>query len=460
MRRDVRSVLNTRSKQAALAPRACASHCSSSLTSCRCTISKLKPLAQRYHICSVQEIVIKPKMGYCSDMTSSSPSRVLLAFDKFKGALRADQACDVVRRVLERERPHWKIDQAPISDGGDGFARLLTQAAGGIVLELEVEPVSAGAGPKRVTAEIGSLVARQLSVGARQVLGLTEEDRLMVVDMASVDGLGQRDPCRQDLWRSTTKATGELLEFCRQQGATCILLGVGGSCTNDLGLGALAALGLKFQAADGSVIDTPSPDLWPRIATIAGEVGPMPTLLVACDVDNPLLGVRGAAAVFGPQKGLQSNDLERLDGTSSDISRLLCEYFDRPLSIRELPGAGAAGGIAFGLIAGAGAKLISGFELIEQWLDIERRIAEADHLVTGEGCFDDSSWSGKGPGHLVRRAEQRGTSYAVLAGRLDVSPRESGYWSAISPRDLPTDQALSQTEARLEKATLAWLSSL
>jgi glycerate kinase len=164
------------------------------------------------------------------------------------------------------------------------------------------------------------------------------------------------------------------------------LLGVGGSATNDLGLGALSALGYAFGTAEGRPLAPPIPASWAQLARITGGVTrPIPPIRIACDVANPLLGPRGATAVFGPQKGLRPADFERLEAECARVAMLLCQHTGQSPELMAFPGAGAAGGIAFGLMAGTGARLLPGSSLVSTWLDLERRLAAADLVITGEG---------------------------------------------------------------------------
>src|SRR5262249_9138102 len=154
---------------------------------------------------------------------------------------------------------------------------------------------------------------------------------------------------------------------------------------------ALAALGLELQNARGEVVSPPIPARWREINRMNGKVHPpIPPMRIACDVSNPLLGPRGAAAVYGPQKGLRAADLPRLDHGRSRVAGMLGPRAPRPTPLWETPGAGAAGGIAFGLMTAAGAQLVAGFDLVSAWPDLEGRLARADLVITGEGRFDDS----------------------------------------------------------------------
>jgi glycerate kinase len=401
----------------------------------------------------------------------SAPRRVLVALDKFKGALGAEAACEVVRGVIQRERPSWQVDVAPLTDGGDGFCRILTAAAGGALHERVARgPLDERAGDSSVTAPIGVLELDALPPRARELLALDAgARRLAVVEMASASGLALVPRERLDVWRSSSYGTGELLAAARALGVDAILLGVGGSATSDLGLGALDALGLEFTSAEGEPLSPPVPELWPRVAQISGSLLPgLPPLRIACDVESPVFGPRGAAAVFGPQKGLRREDLERFEARAKRVARLLLRHFGVSGELAQRPGSGAAGGIAFGLSAAMGARLVPGSPLVAAWLGLEERLRAADWLVTGEGRYDESSASGKGPGALVALARAERRSVVVFAGAVSVGappPAEGeGEGSceliAISDPAVPLDRALADTARNLACSVERWLARL
>lgn len=383
--------------------------------------------------------------------------RVLLAFDKFKDALTAREACEIAGRALAERSPAWSFDVCPLADGGEGFGEILTAAAGG---ETRRYPVTGPRGTL-VDAAIGFVPLQQIPSGARQLLGLAGEpagdklrERVALIEMASASGLallaeGERDP-----WRTTTVGTGQLIRHAVEEDVALILLGVGGSATHDLGLGALAALGLEFHAGDGQCVQPPTPEQWSRIARLAGRVpAGVPPIRIACDVTNPLLGARGAAATYGPQKGLLATDLARLEHASGRMALLLCHHCQQPDSLMDAPGAGAAGGIAFGLMAAAGAQLLPGFDLVSAWLDLERRVAAADIVITGEGRFDDSSLSGKGPGAVAARALALGKRVHVFAGAVSARSSHDGLsLHAVTPPGTLLERALRETPLNLRRA--------
>ncbi len=384
--------------------------------------------------------------------------RALLAFDKFKDALSAPQACAITAESLRALHPDWTLDVCPLTDGGEGFCEILTAAVGGT---FETHTVTGPRGTP-IAARLGFVPFSGIPLSARTLLRIEnpeskiEHPRIAIIEMAAASGLALLPPESRDPWLTTTTGTGELIRLAARPGVVAILLGVGGSATSDLGLGALSALGLNFVSATGELVDPPTPSRWREIARLDGALpGDLPPLRIACDVANPLLGPDGAAAVYGPQKGLRPADLSRLDNESARLALLLCTHYAQPDSLMDLPGAGAAGGISFGLMAAARAQLISGFDLVSAWLDLGPRITAADLVITGEGRFDASSLSGKGPGALAARALALGKATHVFAGAVSAPPRPGLTLHAITPAGTPLATALREAPANLAAAVSA-----
>ena len=371
--------------------------------------------------------------------------RVLIAFDKFKDALTARQAGETVAAELRARHPDWKFDLCPLTDGGEGFCETLTQTAQGRLAHV---PVSGPRGAP-VNAPVGFVAGENIPGPARHHLPAVKT--LGIIDLPSASGLallatGQRDP-----WHTSTFGTGELLRHAAGGDAEAILLGIGGSATNDLGLGALAALGFRFLNAAGAAIAVPVPATWDQIQRIDGPRAiKLPPVFIACDVTNHLLGPRGATATFGPQKGLRAGDVPQLEAQAARLAALLCDACGQPHSLTDTPGTGAAGGIGFGLMAAFGAKLVPGFDLVSAWLDLPARLAAADLVLTGEGRFDATSLHGKGPGSLVTEARRLGKPVHVFAGSLGLPADQQLH--AITPAGLHLAEALPRTAEFLAAA--------
>lgn len=375
--------------------------------------------------------------------------RVLLAFDKFKDSLTAPAACAAAAEALHAVQPAWTTDACPLADGGEGFAAILTDAAGGRTHAVTVT------GPRGapVRAAFGRVRYDRIPEAARRRLELPRarpDDEVAVVEMAVASGLALLTAAERDPWQATSVGTGELLRAAAD-GAVGVLLGVGGSATHDLGLGALARLGFRFLDAAGQPVDPPVPAAWPRIVRIeAPGLHALPPIAIAGDVTNPVLGPRGAAAVYGPQKGLRAEDHARLEDETARLARALAAAGGRDAAALDTPGGGAAGGMAFGLLAGLGARIVPGFDLVADWLDLERRLHAADLVVTGEGRFDASSLEGKGPGAVARRALELGRPVHLFAGQVSVGGDRPGlHLHAITPPGTPLAEALAHARRNL-----------
>jgi glycerate 2-kinase len=374
--------------------------------------------------------------------------RVLIAFDKFKDSLTAPAACRLAAEALRDVRPEWEVECSPLADGGEGFAGILTEAACGQTIAVDVE----GPRGRRQGAYFGVAGADRIPAAAAAILGLPAGTRTVaVVEMAVASGLALLPLDERDPWRTSSVGTGQLLRRAADRGVDAVLLGVGGSATHDLGLGALTEWGLRCLDATGSPVD-PRPENWERIVRVERAPGmEFPHIRIACDVSNPLLGPRGAAAVYGPQKGLAGSDLARLERETARLARLLTAS-GPGADLTGVPGAGAAGGIAFGLMTVAGARLVPGFELVSAWLDLAPRIQRADLVITGEGSFDASSLEGKGPGAVAAQAMAVGKAVQVFAGRVTASPRPGLNLEAITPAGMPLAQALREAPENLAAA--------
>jgi glycerate 2-kinase len=378
--------------------------------------------------------------------------RVLVAFDKFKDALTAQNACQIAAAALRECRPEWTVDCCPLADGGEGFVDVLTEAVCGEHQTIQVM------GPRGwlVDAQIGWVAEENIPARARQLLeaaardtGTSRSRYVAVIEMAQASGLALLTPEQRDPWTTTSFGTGQMIRAAAEQGAAAIVLGVGGSATNDLGLGALTALGWSAMDAAGFRIARPTPDQWSGVHRLEGKVVALPPLRIACDVTNPLLGPTGATATYGPQKGLRAERVTDMEKRIAHMATRMEEHVRTRSDHRNTAGSGAAGGIAFGLLTAAGAQLVSGFDLVSAWCDLDERVQRADIVITGEGSFDQTSWAGKGPGAIAHHAVALGKQVHVFAGRVDARPESAMSLHAITPEGVPLDKALSAAEANL-----------
>lgn len=378
--------------------------------------------------------------------------KVLICFDKFKDSMTSQEAGKIVETVIRKQHPDWNVDRVALADGGEGFCEILTSTLNGDLEKISV-PGSLG---QPVQALLGWVKGSNLSPQVRQEWELKETSKIAIIEMAQATGLQELPLDQRDCWKTTSRGTGELIKHAIDQGAETILLGVGGSSTNDLGLGVLEALGLRFLDDNRQPIEPIRPEVWKQVSQITGSIpGHLPSIKIACDVENPLFGPLGAATVYGPQKGLKAEDHAGMEELGKKMARLLCDYLGQPWTLTEVPGSGAAGGITFGLNCACKVSLLPGFDLVSQWLNLPEKVAACDWLITGEGKFDQSSLQGKGPGTLAQTALAQGKRVSVLAGRIDVSKSEFGSNAPldlveISPRELSLEKALKDGPANLE----------
>lgn len=381
--------------------------------------------------------------------------RVLVAIDKFKHALTAEQACAAAAQAVRDAAPDATVDECPLTDGGEGFAEILTRAVGGWTDEVKVRDPRG----RTVSAPLGWVRKEQVPAPAWHDLGLPDvgpEARIAILGLASAGGLQLLEPELRDPWLTSSFGVGQLLAHAAQSGAAAVILGIGGSATHDLALGALSALGWGFYDSNGDPVVPPSPSAWSTIEEIVAPARPtLPALRIACDVQNPLLGPRGAAYVYAPQKGLRPGDEARLDLATEEMGHRLCAVARVSSELMSLPGMGAAGGFGFGLHLLTGAKLLPGAELVGSWLRLDERIRAADVVISGEGRFDAGSLEGKGPGLVVRRALAGGKAVKVFAGSVGITPPPGVRVHVITPEHLSLSEALARSGPNLQAAIRA-----
>jgi glycerate kinase len=354
--------------------------------------------------------------------------RALIACDKFKGSLSAIDACLAVQRGLGEA---WLSDICPIADGGEGFVDTMITALHG---ETITAPAHDALG-RGISAEYG--IARR---GGQTIA---------IIEMAAASGMWRIDPLERDVMRASTFGTGELMRHAiENHQIDQIIVGLGGSATNDGGTGMAAALGVRFFDADDHLLD-PVPESLQRVTRVDfSQRIALPSVQVACDVENPLCGERGASAIYGPQKGASPSQVEELDRWLSHLTQVTDA--DVPA---HTPGAGAAGGLGFGLLTFAGAHLVSGFSLVAQVCDLQQRIAAADLVITGEGSLDAQSLSGKGPVGIARLCRAMGVPCVAVAGACSEEITTSGLFHhaiSLNSLGLPLSETMAQAVKLLE----------
>lgn len=364
--------------------------------------------------------------------------KIVLAPNAFKGSASAPAAAAAMARGVRQALPACVVEEVPVSDGGDGLHELTLEALGG------EEVASTVTGPRFDPVPSGFVVAR--------------ERGLAVIETARASGLVLLDGRALDPTEATTLGTGELIRAALDEGLRHLIVGIGGSATNDGGVGMAAALGWRFKDAQDRDV-TPVGGELTRIVTI-DDAGRDPRLAetrieVACDVDNPLCGPRGAAIVYGPQKGATPAQVTDLDCGLAHLADLVAATTDT--DDRDRPGAGAAGGLGFGLRVFAGATLRPGTEIVFELVRLDEHLAGADLVITGEGRIDEQTLMGKAPAAVAMRARARGIPCYALTGSIDVdieALRAVGIGAAFKighgPR--PLEEAMAQAPAHLERA--------
>jgi len=356
-------------------------------------------------------------------------SRWLVAPQEFKGTLTAAEAAAALAEGLRQGAPGVELDVAPLADGGPGT----------------VDALLAGLGGERVTCTVQG----PLGAPVRATYGLLDSGRTAVIEMAAASGLSLLAPGERDPRSASTSGTGELMRAALERGCERLIVGLGGSATNDGGTGALTALGFRFLDAQGAPLP-PGGAALKRLARVeTGGRHPRLTgveLLVATDVTSPLLGPDGASHLFGPQKGADEAAVAELESALARLAEVVAP------GLAQTPGAGAAGGFGYGLLALAGGKIVSGYELVARTLRLPERLAAAQAVLTGEGRFDRQTAFGKGPGALAKEARALGKHTVMFAGAVapgtDSAPfDEVVEVSALAPPGVSHAEALRHAGA-------------
>jgi glycerate kinase len=320
--------------------------------------------------------------------------RILIAPDKFKGTLTAREAAEAIARGWRSARPEDDLELLPISDGGDGFGAVMGEML--------------GATPRRI---------KTVDAAHRSCEGTwwwSAKTKTAVIESAGVIGLAMLPKGKFHPFQLDTFGLGAVVRAAGRAEAKEIIVGVGGSATNDAGFGLARALGWEFLNRNGQVINS-----WTGLDALA-EVRPPKKLsariIVAVDVQNPLLGVRGASRVYGSQKGLRPADFSQAERCLRRLAAVLKQQ--QGIDFAHTPGAGAAGGLGFGLMAFADAKVRPGFELVAKPAALEQRLRRADLVVTGEGAIDRTTAMGKGCGEIARRCRALRIPCLGLGGKV------------------------------------------
>jgi glycerate kinase len=356
--------------------------------------------------------------------------KILIACDKFKGSLSAIEVAHHLRDSLQGVFPSATYDICPIADGGEGTTEAMVGAMGADWHEAQVSD------------------AQNRPIRARYAI--VHKTHQAVMEMSAASGLHQVTDVPLRPSTASTLGTGQMMAQAVDKGAQSILIGIGGSATNDAGLGVAIALGYRFLR-QGNIIQ-------PTLETLleVDEILPPKTpwlipVQVACDVDNPLLGPRGCTRVYGPQKGV--HDFAWFDQRLEHLTFLVKRHLGK--DFKDVPGAGAAGGLGFGLMTFANAQLVPGFELIAQHMQLSQRIQKADIVFTGEGRMDAQSLQGKGPIGVARLCQSFHKPIVGVVGSFEKSTALENVFDllmATKPETLSLTEAMQRTPELIRKS--------
>lgn len=348
--------------------------------------------------------------------------RVLVASDSYKGSLSSLKVGEAVSDGVRRVFPEALVRIIPIADGGEGTVQTLIYSGGGEYLY------------RMVTSPLGDKI--------EALMGMLP-DKTAVIEMAAASGLPLVPLTQRNPLLTTTKGTGDLIKYALEEGAQQILIGIGGSATNDGGAGMAKALGVRFLDIEGQELPPGGASLinLHRIDTsgLDSRINDV-KITVICDVDNPLCGERGASAIYGPQKGATTEMVSLLDKALAHYAKVIQEQLGT--SILEIPGAGAAGGLGGGLLAFTKAELRSGTEAVLNTIRFDEILSEYDIVITGEGKIDAQSAFGKVPMGVGIRAQKQGKPVVAIVGSIGVGAEllyEHGIMAIVPIPDKPMD---------------------
>lgn len=363
--------------------------------------------------------------------------KIVIAPDSFKGSSSAIQVAERIAKGIRKVSPDAEIVKIPVADGGEGTVEAVVAGGNGIFRDVEVT------GPlgDRITARYGIL-----------------DGTRAVIEMAAASGLPLVPKEKRNPLNTTTRGTGELIRDALDQGCREFLIGIGGSATNDAGVGLAQALGYSFLDRNGSEIGYGGGALssLSRIDTAGADKRiEKSSFAVACDVKNPLYGEEGAAHVYGPQKGATAEIIKILDQNMRHFARIIEQQLGQDVS--QIPGAGAAGGLGAGLVAFCQALLKSGINAILDIVRFDEQAASADLIITGEGAMDKSSIYGKVPVGVAARVDGRHIPVLAIVGNIGSGASivyRHGIDAIMSTMDkaMPLEEAMANSGEMLENA--------
>ncbi|CCH01343.1 glycerate kinase [Fibrella aestuarina BUZ 2] len=362
--------------------------------------------------------------------------RIVLAPDKFKGSLTASEVCAAMTEGIRLANPVAEVVAVPMADGGEGTAQVLTQGTRGVWH----------------TAVVQNPLGRPVEAG----YGISGDGKTAFIEMAQASGLRLLNPADYNPFQTNTFGTGELIRLAIEQGVDRIVLGIGGSATNDAGTGMAAALGWQFLDKAGQVLRPCGGNLAQIDQIIAPAIAWTGTVDVACDVTNPLVGPQGATYVYAPQKGATPDDLPLLDAGMTHWAERVRQQLG--VDVSTLPGGGAAGGLGAGAVLFLNGRLTEGVQLLIDHTRLAETMKGADLVLTGEGRIDKQTLQGKLIAGIARLANEQAIPVVALGGSVQLSPDELttlGLTSAfaIAPGPITLTDALTHAAHYLTQTT-------
>jgi len=365
--------------------------------------------------------------------------KIVVAPDSFKESLRAKEVAEIIEEGIKRVFPQVEVIKVPLADGGEGTIEAILEARGGKVISQEV--------------------ASPLGERIKAHFGILDDGFTGIVEMAQASGLSLVPHPQRNPLLTTTYGTGELIKAALDRGCKRIIVGIGGSATVDGGAGMVQALGAKLLNGKGKQISFGGGSLGEIVSIDMSSLDSRvknTEVLVASDVDNPLCGPKGAARVYGPQKGATPEMVKTLEKNLAHFAMMIKKYLNK--EVKNIPGAGAAGGLGAGLIAFLGAELRPGIKLMIEASRLEERIKGADLVISGEGRIDEQTVYGKTPVGVAEMAKKEKIPVIIIGGEIrgDVEALyERGVDAVVSciDRILPRAEAMKEAKKTLRQAT-------
>jgi glycerate kinase len=361
--------------------------------------------------------------------------RILIAPDKFKGALDAREVAENVATGLREALPEAKIGIIPMADGGEGTAEVICNALGGSWLKCNAhDPLGR------------AIEVRYAWIDSPQA------GKVAVMEMSEAAGMRRVSESERDPLRANTFGVGEMIVDAAKNGAQAIIIGLGGSATNDGGFGMARALGFGFDYEHEHEHDHEEmrvTDLLELNRIRKPTNLSLPKIVAAVDVKNPLLGEDGATRVFGPQKGASADKIDQLECALTKLANVVRQEFG--FDYRNEPGAGAAGGLGFGLMSFCGAKIRPGFAVVAEAVGLEAKMKDVDLVITGEGSLDRQTLEGKTPAGVARIARKLGKRVFAMVGRASEEPQVREIFDGVYQN---AEQGMSEKENMARAAEL------